>query len=123
MSTQGNRALERSRRLVGAGAWLRSPATATGLVSGAAALALYLWSLAPGLTSADGGDFLIAAYHLGVPHPSGYPLWTMLGWLATRLPVVTGALRARGDAYARYYAAAVRSLTHESGVEVDPPVP
>lgn len=32
------------------------------------------------------------------------------GLFATRLPVVTGDLRARADAYARYYAAAVRSF-------------
>ncbi|MCU0305299.1 MAG: DUF2723 domain-containing protein, partial [Thermoanaerobaculales bacterium] len=92
MAIEGIPANHRGRRLAGARSWLRSPALATGLVSGAAALALYLWSLAPGLTSADGGDFLIAAYHLGVPHPSGYPLWTMLGWIATRLPLADPAV-------------------------------
>ena len=52
------------------------------------ALLLYLFTLAPGLTwanfGADGGDFLAAAASNGVPHPTGYPLYTLLlqGWLA-----------------------------------------
>lgn len=49
---------------------------------------LYAVTLAPGLTwahhGADGGDLLAAALVNGVPHPSGYPLYTVLlqGWLA-----------------------------------------
>lgn len=70
----------------------RWAAAGTGIASAVTALGLYLWTLAPGLTSADGGDFLIAASHLGVPHPSGYPVWTMLGWCATRLPFRDPAL-------------------------------
>lgn len=52
------------------------------------ALVLYLFSLAPGLTwshqGADGGELLAAAAVNGVPHPPGYPFYTMLlrGWLA-----------------------------------------
>jgi hypothetical protein len=52
------------------------------------ALALYAATVAPGLTWAhhgsDGGDLLAAAATRGVPHPSGYPLYTLLlrGWLA-----------------------------------------
>lgn len=54
------------------------------------ALAIYLLTLAPGLTwaygSSDGGDLMTAAATLGIPHPPGYPLYTLLGWLITRLP-------------------------------------
>jgi hypothetical protein len=59
---------------------------AIGLPTGFA-LALYLATVAPGLTwahfGADGGDLLAAAATGGVPHPSGYPLYTLLlqGWL------------------------------------------
>lgn len=51
------------------------------------ALFLYWWRAAPGLTwafyGADGGDLLTAAMVNGVPHPAGYPLYTLLlrGWL------------------------------------------
>ena len=60
---------------------------AVGLPTGCA-LALYLATVAPGLTwahfGADGGDLLAAAATGGVPHPPGYPLYTLLlqGWLA-----------------------------------------
>lgn len=52
------------------------------------ALCLYWLTAAPGLTwahfGADGGDLIAAAQVNGVPHPSGYPLYTLLlqGWLA-----------------------------------------
>lgn len=60
-------------------------------LSAGVALWFYLRSLPPGLTwafaSTDGGDFLTAAYHLGIPHPSGYPTYTLLAHLFTRLPL------------------------------------
>lgn len=53
-----------------------------------AALCLYVWTAAPGLTWAnhgpDGGELVAAALSNGVPHPPGYPLYILLlqGWLA-----------------------------------------
>ena len=61
-------------------------AGAIGLPTGLA-LWLYWSTAAPGLTwahfGADGGDLLAAAVVNGVPHPSGYPLYTLLlqAWL------------------------------------------
>ena len=61
------------------------------------ALVVYLLTLAPGLTVAnygtDGGDLIAAARTLGVPHPSGYPTYTLLAWLFTHLPVGVIAFR------------------------------
>jgi hypothetical protein len=63
----------------------------------AIALAVYLLTLAPGLSFAnygtDGGDLIAAAYSLGVPHPTGYPTYTLLAWLFTKLPVGVIAYR------------------------------
>jgi len=63
----------------------------------AAALAVYIATLAPGLTfeheGVDGGDLIAAASTLGIPHPSGYPTYTLLAWLATHLSVGTIAYR------------------------------
>lgn len=62
------------------------PVVAIGLPTGLA-LWLYWLTAAPGLTwahfGADGGDLIAAALVNGVPHPSGYPLYTLLlqGWL------------------------------------------
>lgn len=38
---------------------------------------VYLFTLAPNVTLEDSGEFLTAAYHWGVPHPPGYPFWTI----------------------------------------------
>ena len=69
------------------------------LATFALALGVYLLTAPPGLTwafdSADGGDLISAAAHWGVPHPSGYPAWTVLaGLLVHLLPVGTLAWRA-----------------------------
>ncbi len=41
----------------------------------------YCLSLQPSVGLEDSGEFLTAAYHLGVPHPPGYPIWSILAWL------------------------------------------
>jgi hypothetical protein len=61
------------------------------LLVGLAALVVYLLTLAPSITwrhdGADSGELAVAAAVLGVPHPPGYPTWTLLAWLFTHLPV------------------------------------
>lgn len=53
-------------------------------------LVVYLLTMAPRLTwehaGRDGGDFITAAYYLGVPHPTGYPTYTILAWIFSHLP-------------------------------------
>ena len=46
----------------------------------------YLRTLAPTVTSEDSGEFITAAVTLGVPHPPGYPLWTLLAHAFSKLP-------------------------------------
>lgn len=73
------------------GAWLAGGVAA-------AALAVYVATLAPGLSvehyGYDGGDLIAAARTLGIPHPTGYPTYTLLAHLFTVLPVGTIAYRA-----------------------------
>lgn len=57
------------------------------------ALALYLATLAPGLLPADAGEFQIVASTLGIAHPPGYPLYTLLGRLLVLLPISSPAWR------------------------------
>ena len=47
----------------------------------AAAFGVYLYTVAPTVTGEDGGELIAAAYTLGIPHPSGYPIWCLLGKL------------------------------------------
>ncbi len=48
-------------------------------------LALYWRTAAPSVLSGDSAEFQLAAATLGVPHPTTYPLYTLVGHLATRL--------------------------------------
>ena len=64
------------------------PATALG---GGIALAVYVYTLAPTVTFKDSGELIVAALHWGVPHPTGYPLWTFLAGLFSLLPLGPGA--------------------------------
>lgn len=47
---------------------------------------VYLKTLAPTVTAEDSGELITAAVHLGVPHPPGFPLWTIIGKLFSFLP-------------------------------------
>jgi hypothetical protein len=56
-------------------------------------LALYLRTMAPGIYISDFAEFQYQPARLGLPHPNGFPLYMMLGWLWSQLPVETVAWR------------------------------
>lgn len=58
------------------------------LPAGMAAVAaiVYLTTMAPTFSHTDSGELAAVQYTLGVAHPTGYPLFTLLGWLFTRIP-------------------------------------
>ena len=58
-----------------------------------AAFALYVKTLAPTVSFFDSGELIAAAATLGVAHPPGYPLYVLLGWLFSHLPVGVVAYR------------------------------
>jgi len=62
-----------------------------GFLAGLISFAVYAWTAAPNVTLLDSGEFTVAAMHFGVPHPTGYPLWTFLTWLFTLLPLGNAA--------------------------------
>lgn len=51
----------------------------------------YLHNLSKSVFGGDVGDLVTAAIVMGVPHPSGYPLITLLGFLLTRIDFMTPA--------------------------------
>ncbi|MFH1897307.1 MAG: DUF2723 domain-containing protein [Candidatus Desantisbacteria bacterium] len=57
-------------------------------------LGIYLHTLTPTIGFHDSGDMVTAAYVLGIPHPTGYPLYCLLGklWM-TILPIGNIAYR------------------------------
>jgi transmembrane protein TMEM260 (protein O-mannosyltransferase) len=63
------------------------------LVVFGALFGVYVYSAPRTVTLEDDGLFIMASYFLGVDHPPGYPLYTLLGKLFTLLPVGTVAFR------------------------------
>ncbi len=68
--------------------WLQSKwwKTAVFTASTLACLTLYIATLAPDLLPADNGEYQMVAATLGIAHPPGFPLYTLLGHLFTKLP-------------------------------------
>ena len=56
-------------------------------------LFVYLSALCPGISLGDAGELISASYTLGIAHPPGYPVYTLLGKLFTFLPFGTIAGR------------------------------
>jgi hypothetical protein len=52
-----------------------------------AALALYVATLAPTILPGDPGEFQFVPPLLGIAHPTGYPLYNLLGWAWSHLPL------------------------------------
>ncbi|MFH1824072.1 MAG: tetratricopeptide repeat protein [Candidatus Firestonebacteria bacterium] len=56
-------------------------------------LFFYLLTICPTLYIGDDGEIVSAAYTLGISHPPGYPLYTILGKIFTYLPLSNIAFR------------------------------
>jgi len=63
----------------------------TALFATLVTMAVYVYTTAPNVTLLDSGEFIVAAQHFGVPHPTGYPLWTLTSWLFSLLPLGNAA--------------------------------
>jgi hypothetical protein len=55
------------------------------LIAGFAAFALARWALLPGLGFWDTGEFQVVGPVLGTAHPTGFPAYVLLSWLASVL--------------------------------------
>jgi hypothetical protein len=76
-----------------------------------AALILYLATLAPTVLEADGGEFQFVPWLPGIAHPTGYPLYILLGWLWTHLLPV-GEVAWRMNLFSAVVAAAAVGVTY-----------
>lgn len=66
----------------------------TPAVVGALAMVVYARTLLPGVAFGDWGEMQTIAHVLGVAHPTGYPTYIVLAWLAELLPIGSIAFRA-----------------------------
>src|ERR1017187_3816179 len=58
------------------------------IITFAAIWIVYFLTLAPEQTLEDSGELCTGAFYAGIPHPPGYPFWTMYAWVWSKLLVV-----------------------------------
>ena len=78
---------------------------------------VYYLTLAPELTLEDSGELVTGSFYAGIPHPPGYPVWTIYSWLWTVLvPVGNMAWRvALAEAFAGAMACGLMALLVSRG--------
>src|SRR5437764_4290914 len=78
--------------------------------------ALYVRTLAPSVLPGDYAEFQMCAAVLGVPHPTGYPLYVLLGKLFTLLPA--GDVAYRVNLSSAVYMAGAAGLTYATAARL-----
>ncbi len=58
----------------------------------AIAFIVYLQTLAPSVDWIDAGELATDCYTLGIAHPTGYPLFTLIGWVFSHLPIASSII-------------------------------
>lgn len=98
-----------------------------------ACFTVYCLTLAPGVGFVDSGELAAVCATLGIAHPTGYPLYTLLGWLCTRLPLplrpvfvlnLLSAVCSAAGAVAVYYGlhAVFRAVPNPAQVQYSPKI-
>ena len=67
------------------GAFFRRVDWTAALVATLISLGVYLYTLAPDVTLEDSGELAVGSMYAGVPHPPGYPMWTIYSWVFTKI--------------------------------------
>lgn len=77
----------------------------------------YYWTLSPDLGLEDSGELAVASLYAGIPHPPGYPVWTLYTYMwANWLPIGNIAWRvALGEATAGAFACGLLGLLVSRG--------
>ncbi|MGD8627092.1 MAG: DUF2723 domain-containing protein, partial [Anaerolineae bacterium] len=84
---------------------------------GAGALIVYATTLAPTVLGGDGGEFQFVPYLLGVAHPTGYPLYCLLGWAWSHL-LPLGDVAYRMNLFSALWAAAAAGLLYPTALHL-----
>ena len=56
------------------------------------AFIVYQFTLAPSVDFIDAGELATDCYTLGICHPTGYPLFTLIGWFFSHLPIASSVI-------------------------------
>jgi len=89
---------DRSENITGDGnkslwKWFHPVNWIAGIIAFWVSFATYVYTLQPTVGLEDSGELICGAYKLGVPHPPGYPMWSILSKLFTFIPVGDVAYR------------------------------
>jgi len=85
-----------------------TPGWTVGFVIFLVAIVVYVLTLAPGIYLEDSAEFITASIILGIPHPSGYPLYVILGKIFSLLPF--GELAWRVNLMSAFFGALAAAL-------------
>ncbi|MEO6457670.1 MAG: DUF2723 domain-containing protein, partial [Chloroflexia bacterium] len=66
-------------------------------------LIVYLFTVSPTVNFIDSGELITAAYEPGIAHPPGYPLYVLMGYVATHL--LWGEVAWRLNAFSSFWSA------------------
>ncbi|MFN2484552.1 MAG: DUF2723 domain-containing protein [Candidatus Limnocylindria bacterium] len=89
------------------------PVTWASLIVVALGLGIYLRTLLPGVSFWDTGEAQTVPHTLGIMHPTGFPTYTMLGWLWSQIPI--GDVAYRMNAFSAVCVAVAAGLTVHIG--------
>jgi len=82
------------------------------MLTGLAAMVVYVRTASPAVSIIDSGELAAVACTLGIAHPTGYPLFTLLGRIAAMLPGASEAIVRLNLMAAFFTAASVGVLCH-----------
>lgn len=81
------------------------------LLTGLIAFVFYMLTIAPSVIEIDTGELAAVQCALGIAHPTGYPLYTMLGYLFSLLPLPFSKIFQMNLLAALYCAAAIAAFS------------
>lgn len=88
-------------------------------ITGVIVFIVYLFTMAPSVIQIDSGELAAVQASLGIAHPTGYPLFTMIGYLFLQVPVGTSKIFMSNLLAAIYCAVAVIFLIRMFKVLLD----
>lgn len=83
----------------------------------AVAMAVYIRTLCPTVGYGDTGELAAVSYTLGISHPTGYPLFTLLGFLWSHLPI-PGTVIYKLNLLAALYTAGSALFLYKSALQI-----
>ena len=89
------------------------------ILTGFIAFVFYLLTIAPSVIQIDTGELAAVQCTLGIAHPTGYPLFTILGYIFSLIPLPLSKIFQMNLLAAIYCAVAVSVFTFTSKMVLD----